>query len=524
MSESTDNQASAPEPMPTEVDARTDETSPAPDVTDGAATESTPAAAPEPATTDAPAPKDPETEAKPASASPTPKPRPRPGPPPAPGPRPASSSPAPQPVVAPNDAAAAKEAATFGRVDDDGTVFVREESGERMVGQFAAGTGDDPLALYVRRYLDLNAKVDLFDARLASTDLTIKEIDTTLERLRAETLEPSAVGNLAVLRTKVEALGGRADERRAEIAAERAAAKAVAVTERTQIVESAESIATTDPERMQWRPAGEKLRGLLDQWKSAQHDGPRIDRTIEEELWKRFSHARTAFDRERRHFFSELEERNAAAKLEKEQIVSEAEALAKNTDWGPTAGAYRDLMARWKSAGRAARRDDDALWARFRGAQDAFFGARDAANAEIDAEYGENLVVKEQILVEAEALVPVKDLEAAKTALRDVQDKWDAAGKVPRGDLQRVEARLRAVENAIRDADEARWKKSNPEQQARAEGAAAQLQDAIAGLEVDLAAASAKGNDRKVKEITAAIEARKSWLEQIVQAAEDSRG
>lgn len=501
MSESTDNQA--PESEATEAPARTDE------------------AAPEQ--------RKPETAAPPAPAPPKPsaikpKPRPRPVPPAAGAPSPAAGPATPVPVPAPNDAAAAKEAATFGRVDDDGTVYVREESGERAVGQFAAGTAEDPLALYVRRYLDLNAKIDLFDARLASTDLTVKEIDTTLERLTQETAEPAAVGDLAALRAKVESLTGRADARRTEIAAERAAAKAVAVTERTAIVEAAEAIATTDPERMQWRPAGEKLRALLEEWKTAQHNGPRIDRTSEEELWKRFSHARTAFDRERRHFFSQLEERNALAKKEKEKIVAEAEALASSTDWGPTAGAYRDLMARWKSAGRAARRDDDALWARFRGAQDAFFGARDAANAEIDAEYGANLVVKEQILTEAEALLPVTDLEAAKAALRDIQDRWDEAGKVPRGDLQRVEARLRAVENAVRDADEARWKRTNPEQQARAEGAAAQLQDAIAGLKADLDAARTAGNDRKVKELSSALEARQSWLEQIEQAAQDSRG
>ncbi|MEK8228922.1 DUF349 domain-containing protein [Oerskovia sp. M15] len=114
-------------------------------------------------------------------------------------------------------------------------------------------------------------------------------------------------------------------------------------------------------------PAGEELRKLLDQWKDAQRNGPRIDRASEESLWKRFSHARTAFDRERRHYFAELEQRNSSAKEVKEKLVERAEALQNSTDWGATAGAYRDLMTEWKAAGRANRRDDDALWARFRG-------------------------------------------------------------------------------------------------------------------------------------------------------------
>ncbi len=309
-----------------------------------------------------------------------------------------------------------------------------------------------------------------------------------------------------------------------QLEAERNAAKEAALAARTEIIEAAEKIASTDPARIQWRPAGEELRKLLDQWKDAQRNGPRIDRASEEALWKRFSHARTAFDRERRHYFAELEQRNSSAKEVKEKLVQRAEALQNSTDWGATAGAFRDLMTEWKAAGRANRRDDDALWARFRAAQDAFFEARDALNAATDAEYAENLVVKEALLEQAEKLVPVTDLAQAKTALRDIQEKWEDAGKVPRADVQRVEARLRAVETAVRDAEQSQWSRSNPETRARAEGAAAQLESAIAGLEEDLAAATAKGDKRKIAEIESSIAARRAWLEQVVKAAEDSRG
>ncbi|MFD2794713.1 DUF349 domain-containing protein [Promicromonospora vindobonensis] len=498
----------------TETETATPEEAPATDAATPA--EEAPAPAPEPAT------------AKP-STIPTPaalaRPRPpKPGVPSAPAAQAAPAA-APAPVVpVAADAAAHAEAEKFGRVDDDGNVYVREAAGERIVGQFPGVTTEEALALYVRRYLDLAAKVGLFEARLESADLSVREIDQTLQKLGEETAEPAAVGDLDALRGQVEALRGRATERRAALEEARSAAKAEAVAARTSIVEAAEKIAATDPSKMQWRPAGEELRTLLDRWKDAQRSGPRIDRPTEESLWKRFSHARTAFDRERRHFFADLEQRNSAAKIEKEKLVSEAESLSTSTDWGYTAGAYRDLMTRWKAAGRASRKDDDALWARFRAAQDRFFQARDAENAVIDAEYGENLKVKEELLAEAEALVPVKDLNKAKAALRAIQERWEEAGKVPRGDIQRVEGRLRAVETAVRDADQAQWKRSNPETRARAEGAAAQLESAIAGLEEELAAAQAKGDKRKVAELEAAVAARRSWLEQVVKAAEDSRG
>jgi hypothetical protein len=465
----------------------------------------------------------------PEPAAPTPRPRPVPRPSARPvAPTPAAVAPAVSAPTAPVPPALTPaetaEAARWGRVDDDGTVWVGEESGERVVGQYPDADPTEALAFYVRRYADLHAKVVLFEARLTATDLSVKEIDTTLTHLGEELAEPAAVGDLAALRERLEALRAVAAERRAAAEAERAAAREAALAERTAIVEAAEKIAATDPERMQWRPAGEQLRTLLDRWKEAQRHGPRLDRGTEDSLWKRFSHARSAFDRERRRWFSELEKRNAGAKAAKEALVAEAERLSSSTDWGATSAAYRDLMTRWKAAGRASRKDDDALWARFRGAQDVFFAARDASQRQTDEEFSANLQVKLGILEEAERLVPVTDLSAAKAALRDIQDRWERAGKVPRGDVQRVEGRLRAVEQAVRDADQAQWRRTNPETRARAEGAAAQLHAAIAALEADLDAAKATGDARKVAEAQAALDARRAWLEQVERAAQEARG
>jgi hypothetical protein len=468
----------------------------------------------------------------PPVSRPVPRPIPRPMPMPRPPARPIAAAgehsdvptaPA-APVTPPLDPVEAAAASAFGRVDEDGTVYVSEAAGERVVGQYPGASADEALGLYVRRFLDLKAKVVLFEARLTATDLAVKEIDQTLAKLTEELAEPAAVGDLDGVRSRLDDLRSVAAERRAVAEAERAAARAAVLAARTEIVEQAEQIAATDPERIQWRPAGEQLRILLDQWKEAQRNGPRLDRASEESLWKRFSHARTTFDRERRHFFAELESRNAGAKAAKEDLVREAETLATSTDWGITAGLYRDLMARWKAAGRANRSDDDALWARFRGAQDAFFAARDAAAAATDNEFRTNLDAKEALLVEAERLVPVTDVAAAKGALRTLQDRWESAGKVPRSDVQRIEARFRAIEAAVRDADQAVWQRSNPETRARAEGAAAQLESAIAGLEADLAAAELKGDARKVADARAALEARRAWLEQVQRAAQDSRG
>lgn len=467
--------------------------------------------------------------AEPAASTPVPRPTPATIPSPASIPSPAALSKAapaanPSPAVSevepigdPQDIA---EAEKFGRVDAEGTVSVIEAAGERVVGQYPDVPEKEALSLYVRRFLDIKAQVLLFETRLST--LSARDLDTGLASLEEAVAEPAAVGDLDSLRARVTDLRGRVAQRKEELVKEREAAKAQALDKRTRIVERAEAIAGADPATMQWRQQGDRLRSLLDEWKNAQRTGARIDKPTEDALWKRFSAARSTFDRGRRQFFAELDRKHAEAKTAKEKLIERAEALQNSTDWGPTSAAYRQLMDEWKAAGRASRKDDDALWARFRAAQDVFFQARQAQNEALDAEYEGNLKVKLGLLEEAEKLVPVKDLEASKSALRDIQDRWEEAGKVPRAQVRSVEGRLRAVEQTIRDAEQAEWKRTNPQLQERAEGAAAQLQAAISSLEDDLAKARAGGDEKKIKAAQDALDARKAWLEQVLKAAQDA--
>lgn len=421
------------------------------------------------------------------------------------------------PVVAPHieNPEDASKAAEFGIVEEDGTVKVREGDSERVVGQFPGVERDEALDLYVRRFLELQAKVNLFEARLEHADLGIGEIDQTLTKLTEELTEPAAVGDLVALRSRLDGLRTRAAERRSEIEAARQAAKAKALEERTDIVDRAEAVIAVDPAKRQWRPSGEKLRALLDEWKAHQKSSIKLDRGSEDALWKRFSAARTTFDRERRQYFAQLEQERSSIRQVKESIVSRAEEISGSTDWVTTARTYRDLMQEWKNAGRLGRKDEDALWTRFRAAQDAFFNAKKAADELSDAEHQENLAAKLTLLDEAETILPVKDLDAARAALRGIQDRWEAIGKVPRADLSKIEGRLRAVERAVKQAEDDAWRRSNPETRARVEGAAAQLEASIAALEQELADAKKAKDKKQVAEVEAALEARRAWLDQI---------
>jgi hypothetical protein len=401
----------------------------------------------------------------------------------------------------------------WGRVDEDGTVFVRTADGERSVGQYPAGTPEEALAFFGERFQALSFEVELLEQRIRSGVMSPEEALESVKTVSAQVTDANAVGDLASLTARLEALRpvieGQREARRAEKVQKTAEAKVA----KESLVAEAEKIA----EGSDWRAGANRLRTLLDEWKAL----PRIDRGSDDALWRRFSSARTSYTRRRKVHFAEQNEKREAARTVKERLVKEAEELAESTDWGPTAGRYRDLMRQWKAAGAAPKDVDDALWSRFRAAQDTFFGARDATNAALDAEFAANAEVKEQLLVEAEALVPVTDLEAAKRALRSIADRWEAAGKVPRERIKELEGRMRAVEQAIRAVEDEQWRKSDPEKSARADDMVTQLEAAIAQVESDLAKARAAGNEKKIKELEENLASRQSFLDMARRVSAD---
>ena len=404
-------------------------------------------------------------------------------------------------------------AAPWGRVDSEGNVFVRTADGERQVGQWPGGDPDEALALFTRKYDALLFEIDLLEQRLRSGKLSPEDAGSSLKQVRATVAEAQVVGDLAALDARLEGLGSLVTAQREKRKAERAKKLVEAHAEKERIAVEAERLAAGND----WRAGADKLRVLLDKWKEL----PRLEKSADDALWRRFSGARTTYTRRRKAHFAELNEKREAARAVKEKLVKEAEALSTSTEWGPTAGAYRELMRRWKEAGPAPKGVDDQLWKKFRAAQDVFFGARDAASAATDAEFAENAVKKEALLVEAEALLPITDLAAAKSAFRDIADRWDAAGKVPRDRMKDLEGRMRKVEQAIRGVEDEKWRRSNPEARARAADTVAQLEASIADLETKRDKAAAAGNERKLAEHEAAIEARQSWLTEARKALDE---
>lgn len=406
--------------------------------------------------------------------------------------------------------------AEFGRVDEDGTVYVRMGDTERSVGQIPDATEEEALAFYVRRYENLAAEIKLLESRVEAQAMSPEEAKGAVKSARENVEQASAVGDLRALLERLDAIEAQLPAQIEARKAAKAEANAQAIAAKEAMVEEAEKLGAGND----WRGGVDRFRQLLEQWKAL----PRVDRATDNALWHRFSSARTSYTRRRKAHFSELNKKRDEAKAIKEQIIAEAEPLATSTDWGPTSGAFRELMQRWKAAGSARRSDDDALWARFRAIQDQFFDARAAAQQAVDGEQTENLAAKNQLVEKATAdLEGATNVEQAKAIHREFLSKFSEIGHVPRGAMRELDSRVRRLNDHVANLEAEEWRRTDPEARKRAEDTVALFEGQVEKLESDLAEAEAKGDAGKVKDLRKSLETYGAWLAQARETLEEFR-
>ena len=417
-------------------------------------------------------------------------------------------NPAPQASAA---SALIGDPAAFGRVAEDGTVYVRTSSGEKPVGSYPGKSAEEALSYFVRKFEMLAAEVALLAARIKSGALVPSDAYIAVKKLRDQVRELNAVGDLDALSASVEQIEplieGHREAYEAKKAAETAAKKArleQILIEKEKIVAEAESLAQSES----WKVTGDRLKVLLDEWKSA----PRLDKKADADLWKRFSSSRNKFDKRRRTHFAALEAVQSVVSDAKKAIITEAESLATSTEWVPTAKRFKSLMDAWKASGRGKPSDDAKMWARFKAAQDQFFTAKNADLEKRDVTMATNLIKREELVVLIEALLPVTNLEEAKKALREHMNSWSKIGMTHRDKRTSLDARVHAVESVIKEAEAAHWRKSDPAAKARAQEVVKQLSDSIENYEKVAAKSQAAGNAKKAAEALESAAARKVWL------------
>jgi Domain of Unknown Function (DUF349) len=401
--------------------------------------------------------------------------------------------------------------AAFGRVAEDGTVFVRTSTGEKAVGSYPGKTPEEALTYFVRKFEMLAAEIALLAARIKSGALVPSDAYNAVKKLREQVKELNAVGDLDALSASVEQIEplieGHREAYEAKKAAEAAEKKArleQILIEKEKIVAEAESLAQSES----WKVTGDRLKVLLDEWKSA----PRLDKKSDADLWKRFSSSRNKFDKRRRTHFAALESVQSVVSDAKKAIVTEAESLATSTNWVATAKRFKTLMDSWKASGRGKPSDDAKMWARFKTAQDTFFAAKKADLEKRDVTMATNLIKREELTLLIEAVLPITNLDEAKKALREHMNEWSKIGMTHRDKRASLDARVHAVEILVKEAEAAHWRKSDPAAKARAQEVVNQLSDSIENYEKIATKSDAAGNTKKAAESRESATARRVWL------------
>ncbi|NQV92551.1 MAG: DUF349 domain-containing protein [Candidatus Aquiluna sp.] len=399
----------------------------------------------------------------------------------------------------------------FGRVDEANNVYLIDGGQERIVGQYPNVPAEDALSYFTRKFDDLAAQVRTLEQRLAAGITDAKSLKTTREHLKAELIEPKAVGNVQNLRDRVEAVTGLIDATSAKANEERAAANQLAMAAKEEIAARAEAI-VANLGGINWKKSAVEMTELFERWQKLQKEGPKVPKAKTDPIWKRFSQARAKFESGRRAFFTNLDGSFKEAKAEKTALVDSAKALV--TKGAGATDQYKKLQNQWKLAGKAGKAEES-LWKEFRAAGDAIFAAKKAEDAEIEISHKANLEKKIALNLEIEAL-NLDDIESAKKALANIQARWEKIGHIPRDQVRKIEDPIRKVEKKIADAAADAWRRSDPAAKARSNSLVSQLEEAIAGLEKDLEQAKPE----KKKEIEEQITARKAWLLAAAQAVD----
>lgn len=407
-------------------------------------------------------------------------------------------------------------AVKFGRVDEENNVYVLELGSERKVGQYPNVTAEEALAFFERKYADLEASVRILEQRVA-TKVDAANLPKQAEKLSKDLIEPNAVGDLNALRNRVAALKPKIDELGAKKAEANKEAVAAALAKRIELAVAAETIANQDVAKTQWKQSAEKFAKLFEEWQAAQKTGAKVPKSDADPIWKRFSVARTKFESNKRVYFASLDANNKAVRAKKNEIVEQAEKLA--AAGSDSIVEYRKLLDAWKASGRTPGKSDDALWARFKAAGDTIYAARQVTAVVENGEQSENLAKKLELLKQYSSIDPAKGLDEAKRSLLELQKKWEKIGRVPKDTLREVEDKLKAIESKVKTAEQDHWRKTDPASIDRSNSVISQLEESIKKLENELAAATASKNDKKIKDATEALAARKAWLETVKAAA-----
>lgn len=324
----------------------------------------------------------------------------------------------------------AAEGARWGRVDEEGNVRLHGTAPEdtepgRIIGKMKGRSPEAALASFALKFRQITQRVEDLEREMAAHE------DKTRYAGRVRTLlgwvpKANALGDFDSLLGRLNALDEAARAQMEEN-----------LRRKEEVVARMEALADST----EWKQTAEVIKGLQAEWKTL---GP-VPRERNDDLWQRFRGAGNRFfERRKEHY--ETQEREHRENLQrKEELCARAEELSGSTDWKGTGDALKALQAEWKAIGPVPKEHNEAVWERFRKANDAFFERRQAHFSQAETDLPENLRRKEELVVRAEELSESTDWRATAEAFKALQAEWKAIGPVPKEQNEGIWERFRGA-------------------------------------------------------------------------------
>lgn len=189
-----------------------------------------------------------------------------------------------------------------------------------------------------------------------------------------------------------------------------------------------------------------KLQKLHDEWRET---GP-VAVEFKDQIWERFKEASTRINKRHQEYYDSIKgDQEQNLKL-KEELCLKVEELAvqpftSRKEWSDAGEQIAEIQKVWKTIGFAPKKDNTAVYERFRGACDKFFEAKRNFFGELKSEMDNNMQAKVDLCIQAEALSESEDWKAATDAIIELQKKWKESGTVARKHADEVWKRFRGA-------------------------------------------------------------------------------
>lgn len=190
-----------------------------------------------------------------------------------------------------------------------------------------------------------------------------------------------------------------------------------------------------------WKEASEEVKQLQERFKAS---GP-VPEVRSDEVWKQFHAATDSFYEARKQAYEEQDRVRERNLVIKDELCAKAEGLSLSDNWKEAAQALKLLQSQWKETGPVPREKADALWDRFKKANDIFFARREEYFGRKAQERSENLRKKEELCEEVEKLAGLKGFRGARERVVELQQQWKAIGEVPKEKSDEVWMRFKTA-------------------------------------------------------------------------------